>query len=72
MDDLVNKEKKLTATCNSLDDEFVKLVADAEKKPDEMTTLITKANALKRRHNEIKEDVKGLQKEIEEKRSKLV
>ena len=57
--------------CDSLDDEFVKLVAGAEKKPEEMTILITKANALKRRRNEIKENVKEVQKVIEEKRAKL-
>ena len=71
IDELVDKENKLNSTCDSLDDEFVKLVVDAEKKPEEMTVLITKANALKRRHNEIKENVKEVQKMIEEKRAKL-
>ena len=71
IDELVDKEKKLNSTCDSLDDEFVKLVADAEKKPEEMTVLITKAIALKRRRNEIKENVKEVQKVIEEKRAKL-
>ena len=36
-----------------------------------MTVLITKANALKRRRNEIKENVKEMQKVFEEKRAKL-
>ena len=32
---------------NSLDDDFVKLVGDAEKRPEEMSVLVTKANTLK-------------------------
>ena len=71
IDELVDKEKKLTSTCQSLDNDFVQLVGEAEKQPEEMMTLVTKANALKRKQVELKEEVKELQKEIEIKRSKL-
>ena len=71
IDKLVDKEKKLTSACQSLDNDFVQLVGEAEKQPEEMTTLVTKANALKRKQVELKEEVKELQKEIEIKRSKL-
>ena len=57
--------------CNSLDDDFVKLVGDAEKGPEKMSVLVTKANALKRRQNELRMEVNELQKEIAEKRLKL-
>ena len=49
----------------------MQLVGEAEKQPEEMMTLVTKANALKRKQVELKEEVKELQKEIEIKRSKL-
>ena len=71
IDELVDKEKKLTSACQSLDKDFVQLVGEAEKQPEEMMTLVTKANALKRKQVELKEEVKELQKEIEIKRSKL-
>ena len=71
IDDLVDKEKKLTSACQSLDNDFVQLVGEAEKQPEEMMTLVTKANALKRKQLELKEEVKELQKEIEIKRFKL-
>ena len=70
IDKLVDKEKKLTSACQSLDNDFVQLVGKAEKQPEEMMTLVTKANALKRKI-ELKEEVKELQKEIEIKRYKL-
>ena len=62
----------LTSACQSLDNDFVQLVGEAEKQPEEMMTLVTKANALKRKQVELKEEVKELQKEIEIKRSKLL
>ena len=65
LNELINKEKKLIGTCDSLDDDF------AEIRPEQISTLVTKANALKRRQNELREEVKGLQKEKEEKRLKL-
>ena len=71
IDELVDKEKKLTNACQSLDNDFVQLVGEAEKQPEEMMALVTKANALKRKQVELKEEVKELQKEIEIKRSKL-
>ena len=45
---LIDREKNLASTCNSLDDDFVKLVGEAEKRPEEMFVLVTKANVLKR------------------------
>ena len=68
---LIDKEKNLVSACNSLDDDFVKLVGDAEKRPEEMSVLVAKANALKRRQNELRMEVNELQKEIAEKRLKL-
>ena len=44
---MIDKEKNLISTCNSFEDDFVKLVGDAEKRPEEMSVLVTKANALK-------------------------
>ena len=61
----------MVSTCNSLDDDFVKLVGDAEKRPHEMSVLVIKANALKRRQNELRMEVNELLKEIAEKRLKL-
>ena len=43
----IDKEKNMVSMCNSLDDDFVKLVGDTEKRPEEMSVLVTKANALK-------------------------
>ena len=68
---LIDKEKNLVSTCNSLNDDFVKLVGDAEKRPEEMSVLVAKANALKRRQNELRMEINELQKEIAEKRLKL-
>ena len=68
---MIDKEKNLVSTCNSLDDDFVKLVGDAEKGPEEMPVLVTKANALKRRQNKLRMEVNELQKEIAETRLKL-
>ena len=65
------QEINLVSTCNSLDDDFVKLVGDAEKRPHEMSVLVIKANALRRRQNELRMEVNELQKEIAEKRLKL-
>ena len=44
-----DKEKNLVSTYNSLDDDFVKLVGNVEKRPWEMSVLVIKANALKRK-----------------------
>ena len=48
IDELVDKEKKLTCAWQSLDNDFVQLVGEAEKQPEEMMRLVTKANALKK------------------------
>ena len=63
---LLDKEKNLVSTCNSLDDAFVNLVGDAEKQPQEIFVLVTKANALKRRQNVLKMEVNELQKKMAE------
>ena len=65
------KKKNLVGTCSSLDDDFVKLVDDAEKRPEEISVLVTKANALKRRQNELRMEVNEIQKQKAEKRLKL-
>ena len=57
---MIDKEKNLVSTCNSLDDDFVKLVGDVEKRPEEMSVLVTKAKALKRRQNELRMEVNKL------------
>ena len=54
--------------CNSLDDDLLKLVGDAEKPPEKMPVLVTKANTLKRRENELRMELNELQKEIAERR----
>ena len=59
---MIDKEKNLAGTCNSLDNDFVKLVVDVEKRPEEMPVLVTKANALKRKQNELSMEVNGLRK----------
>ena len=61
----------MVGTCSSLDDDFVKLVDDAEKRPEEISVLVTKANALKRRQNELRMEVNEIQKQKAEKRLKL-
>ena len=55
-----------------LDEKFVKLVAEAEKKKD--FHLITEANALKRKSEETEEEKKTLEKAlkvVEEKKKKI-
>ena len=68
---MIDKEKNFVSTCNSLDDDFVNLVGDTEKQPEEMSVLATTASALKRRQNELRMEVNELQKKIVEKRLKL-
>ena len=65
------KEKKLIRTCESLEEDSTKYSSKAETKSElEARKLLVKANALKRRQNELKIAVKGLQDEIEQKISK--
>ena len=55
-------------TCESLEKDSTKYSFGAERKPDfEARKLLEKANTLKRRQNELKVEVKGLQDEIEQK-----
>ena len=44
---LIDKEKNLVIMYNSLDDDLVNLVGDAEKQPEERSVLVTKVNTLK-------------------------
>ena len=67
----INKEKNLVTSCNSLDHDFVRFAGDAEKQPGEMSVLVTKANALTIRQNELRMGVNELQKKIVKKRLKL-
>ena len=62
MKEFEEKEKKLIRTCESLEEDSTKYSFEAETKSD--------LEAQKRRQNELKIEVKGLQDEIEEKRSK--
>ena len=63
--------KKLIRTCESLEKDSTKYSFEAETKSDfEAWKLLVKANTLKRRQNELKIEVKGLQDEIEQKRCK--
>ena len=68
---LIDKEKNLVTLCNSLDHDFVRFVGDTEKQPEEMSVVLTKANALTRRQNELRMGVNELQKKIVKKRLKL-
>lgn len=62
MKEFEEKEKKLIRTCESLEEDSTKYSFEAETKSD--------LEAQKRRQNELKIEVKGLQDETEEKRSK--
>ena len=67
---LIEKQVNLiVSTCDSLDDEFTRYAAEAEKQADRI--LVVKANALKRRQTELETKVKDLQDQIEAKRLKL-
>ena len=70
--DLQSKICKKSQTCKVLDEKFVKLVAEAEKKKD--FNLITEANALKRKSEGTEEEKKTLEealKVVEEKKKKI-
>ena len=66
---LIEKQKNLISTCDSLEDEFTRYVTEVEKQVD--LTLLIKANVLKRRQNELKTEAGDIQDQIEAKRSKL-
>ena len=58
-------------TCESLEKDSTKCSFEEETKSNlEAGKLLVKANALKRRQNELKIEVKSVQDEIEQKRSK--
>ncbi|XP_057299676.1 uncharacterized protein LOC130630266 [Hydractinia symbiolongicarpus] len=68
------KRDDLQKTCEALDKEFVSSVEKAEKDKDNVVSLVTKANALKRRSVELKTQVKSLDEALlvlEEKRRKV-
>ena len=56
------KREQLVKTCEMLDSDFVSYVEEAEKKQD--MKLISKANALKRRSEEKKEEIKKLEEAV--------
>ena len=58
---------KLIKTSTSLDNEFVSCVQQAESVKDmsQISTLISKANALKRRSDELRQDASKLDEAIE-------
>ena len=61
------REEKLIRTCESLEEHSTKYSFEAETKSDlEARKLLAKANALKRKQNELKTKVKGLQDETEQ------
>ena len=66
------KHDEIAKTCKMLDEEFVASVRDAEEKND--MSLVVKANAMKRRCEEKKFEIKELEKALailQEKRKKL-
>ena len=59
------EEKKLTRTCESLEEESTKYSFETDTKSDlEAQKLLVKANALKGRQNKLKIEVRDLQDEI--------
>ena len=67
------KRDQLNKVCESLEADFALAVANAEKKMD--LTFVSKANALKRKVNETKQDIEKLEEAIsllQEKRKKIV
>ena len=59
------KEERLIRTCKSLEEDITKYSFEAETKL--YLKLLVNANALIRRKNELKIEVKGLQDDIEKK-----
>ena len=69
--ELNEREKKMIRTCESLEEDSTKYSVEAETKSDlEARKLLGKANALKRKQNELKIKVKGLQDETEQRSQK--
>ena len=73
MEEVILKCGHLIKVCESLEADFVLAVENAEKKMD--LSFVSKANALKRKANETKQDIEKLEETIsllQEKRKKIV
>ena len=61
----VNSKKDLLLnSCQSLDEEFVELVKKAEYDKDNITSLVIKANGIKRKCEEKKKEISSLEEAI--------
>ena len=72
--DVKSKIRNLKKVQEELDIEFEDFVFEAEKNPAKAALLVTKATAMKRKSNEVKEDIKKLEEAeqvLQEKRKKL-
>ena len=73
LEEVILKGDQLNKVCESLEADFVLAVENAEKKMD--LSFVSKANALKRKANETKQDIEKLEETIsllQEKRKKIV
>ena len=73
LEEVILKRDQLNKVCESLEADFLLAVENAEKKMD--LSFVSKANALKRKANETKQDIEKLEEEIsllQEKRKKTV
>ena len=71
--EVAKKKQLLLDVCDSLDNEFVKIVGEAEKKND--MGLVIKGNGLKRKSDEKRAEIKLLEdtlKVLNEKRQKIM
>ena len=72
LEEVILKRDQLNKVCGSLEADFVLAVQNAEKKMD--LSFVSKANALKRKANETKQDLEKLEETIfflQEKRKKI-
>lgn len=68
------KRNDLQKTCEALDKEFISSVGKAESDRDNIVSLVTKANVLKRRSVELQAEIKSLDEAflvLDEKRRKV-
>ena len=73
MEEVILKRDQLNKVCESLETDFVLTVENAENNMD--WSFISKANALKRKANETKQDIEKMEETIsllQEKRKKIV
>ena len=73
LEEVILKRDHLNKVCDSLGADFVIAVENAEKKMD--LSFVSKANALKRKANETKQDIEKLEETIsllQEKRKEIV